>query len=873
MQAVTRATLFALALVALVLAAPPAAATTYVPVADERLLDRAGAVVEARVLAIESAPVSGTWPATDYLIEVSKVVAGEVPGRNLLVRLPGGTRPDGSLVQLYGIPRFGIGERVFLFLSPGDDGTFRVVHLMLGAFRERVVSGRRVLLRDLAGATALDVPGQPPAAQLLGPRDAEAFARWIADAARGVEREADYFLSDEEVRGVERVSGQFNLFVSDAGFNFRWFDFEEGRDVAFHMSPGGQPGYGEPATAAAAATAIAAWNGASGTNIRYRFAGTTTNNGVSVIQFENAGNQIDEDFDCGSGGVLAIGGPNGTGRVFPGPGGKSYHRITRGGIVLNTNIECLLQRTPNGLEQLLAHELGHTLGIHHPCGDGLKSCDLATPVEREALMYPFFHDDARGPRLNDDDRAAARSLYPGNTGGGGPAPAAPNGLSAAALSSSEVELSWSDNSDDETGFRIEARAAGGPWLLAATTGANATGTVVTGLEPATDYSFRVQSRRGTTRSSFSDEAQATTLPDAPLAPSSFAGETTSPTGVLLTWTDESSDELGFLVELRTPSSGAWVPVATLPPNTSSWASGPLLTGVPHSFRVSAIGTPASSPPTDPVSLTPQAPDAPCGGSPEVLCLGDRFRVTVDWNNPHPPGGFGTGKGAAFDGGESGTFWFFDPSNVELIVKVLDGTVLNGHVWVFHAALTDVEYWVSVLDTQTGGARTYYNPPLDRCGELDTAGIPGGDVAGSAVGPALVFPNATRAAGTDDATCGDDDTLCLLGGRFEVEVDWVNQHAGGETGVGHRVTGSDQTGYFWFFDSSNIELVVKVLDARAIGQGFWVFYGSLSDVEFSLTVTDTEANEQRSYFNAPGHRCGQFDTSAFPILGEPSIGER
>jgi hypothetical protein len=867
MKSVRRLAVLVLALAALATFALPAAATTYVPVADRALLAEAAAIVEARVLSVESAPVADGWPATDYLVEVDKLVAGEVSGRHLIVRLPGGTRPDGSGVELYGIPRFGIGEEVFLFLQPGDDGTFRVVHLMLGAFRERVVSGRRVLLRDLAGALAIDLPGHPPAAELLGPRDAEAFSRWIADAARGVEREADYFLAAEAAADVNRVSGEFRLFEGPSGRNLRWFEFDAGEDVDWYIAPGGQPGFGESATAAAVRAGIGAWNGARGTNIRYRFAGTINNPNRNVVEFDNAGNAIDSSFSCGSGGVLAVGGPGFSGSTQAGPNGQLFHRITGAGIVTNKNIACFLDDFPKLLDQLLAHELGHTLGIHHPCGEGAKSCDVATPLERDALMYPFIHDDARGARINEDDRAAARALYPGDTGGGGGGlpPAAPSDLVATALSSTDVELAWSDNSSDETQFRVEGRVAGTTaWKRLATAGANATGAVVSGLVPATDYELRVQARRGSAGSAFSDTVAATTLPDAPLAPGSFAGETTSATGVLLSWEDLSSDETGFLVEVRTPSSRAWLPLATVGANTTTFAVEPLPTGVPHSFRISALGPQAASLPSEVVSVTPQAANAPCGGAPGVLCLQDRFRVTVDWSNPRPAGGFGTGTAAAFEGDQSGTFWFFDPSNVELIVKVLDGSSINDHFWVFHGALTDVEYWISVLDTQTGGSRTYYNPPFDGCGEFDTTGIPTEEIPAASAGPALVFPNPVRAEGAAATTCSDDDTLCLLGDRFQLEVDW--RTAQGDSGVGHVVPGSDQTGYFWFFDESNIELVVKMIDARALDGRFWVFFGSLSNVEYTLTVTDTQASviEQKTYLNTQGNQCGQFDTAAFPV---------
>jgi hypothetical protein len=868
MKSFTRLAVLAFAVAALALAALPAAATTYVPVSDQALLEGATAVVEARVLSVEPAPVAGRWPATDTMIEVQKVVAGEISGRNLLVRLPGGTRPDGSGVELHGIPRFGIGERLFLFLTAGDDGTFRVVHLMLGAFRERVVGGQRVLLRDLSGAVAMEMPGNPPLAQLLGPRDAEKFGRWVADAARGAEREADYFLADDEVRGVERVTADFRLFKDDrSGLSMRWFEFDVHADVDFYIANGGQPGFGESATASAARAAIGAWNGARGTNIRYRYAGTTGNSSLNVIEFNNAGNAIDSAFNCSSGGVLAVGGPSYSRFLREAPNGTRFHPILNAGVILNKNIECFLTRGANRLDQLLAHELGHTLGIHHPCGDGGKSCDVANDLEQDALMYPFIHNDARGARINEDDRAAARALYPGSDsgGGGGTKPVAPSDLAATALSATEVELSWSDNSSDETQFRVEARVGSGAWARVATTAADATGVVVGDLLPATTYSFRVLARRGTSSSAPSGEASATTLPDAPPAPGSFTGATTSATGVVLTWSDQSSDETGFQIEVRTPSSGAWVPVATLPPNTTSWTLEPLLTGVPHSFRIRALGSQAASLPSEVVSLTPQAPDAPCGGSPSVLCLQDRFRVTVAWNDPRLAGNFGAGTGAAFEGDQSGTFWFFNPANIELIVKVLDATTLNDHFWVFHGALTDVEYWISVLDTETGRAKTYYNPPFDRCGEFDTAAIPGEELPAAHAAPAAVYPNRVRAEGVDTGSCGDDDTLCLLGGRFEVEVDWADERAG-TSGVGRKVTGSDQTGYFWFFDQSNIELVVKMIDARPIGGGFWVFYGSLSDVEYTLTVTDTVALEGTTYVNAQGNQCGQFDTAAFPILG-------
>jgi hypothetical protein len=73
-------------------------------------------------------------------------------------------------------------------------------------------------------------------------------------------------------------------------------------------------------------------------------------------------------------------------------------------------------------------------------------------------------------------------------------------------------------------------------------------------------------------------------------------------------------------------------------------------------------------------------------------------------------------------GESGTFWFFDPNNLELSVKVLDacGTSFDSF-WVFAAGLTNVEVELIVTDTESGQVRVYGNDlGQDFAPILDTA---------------------------------------------------------------------------------------------------------------------------------------------------------
>lgn len=243
----------------------------------------------------------------------------------------------------------------------------------------------------------------------------------------------------------------------------------------------------------------------------------------------------------------------------------------------------------------------------------------------------------------------------------------------------------------------------------------------------------------------------------------------------------------------------------------------------------------------------------CGAGTGALCLvSGRYRVEVDWKTAQ---GEGSGSPVTLSE-ETGLFWFFNPDNIELIVKVLDGRPLNGHVWVFYGALSDVEYLLRVTDTATGAVRFYRNEHGNLCGKGDTTAFP-------EPYPEPVLPLAFRPASpAPAATCSPgNEALCLLNGRFRISVRWKNQHAGGTEGTGVAIPGTDQTGYFWFFDPSNVELVVKVIDGRQVNGRFWVFYGALTDVEYTLTVIDTETGARKEYRNPPGNLCGKGDTSA------------
>ena len=247
--------------------------------------------------------------------------------------------------------------------------------------------------------------------------------------------------------------------------------------------------------------------------------------------------------------------------------------------------------------------------------------------------------------------------------------------------------------------------------------------------------------------------------------------------------------------------------------------------------------------------------ARCRSTDTALCLlGGRFEVTVRWKT-----GESEGVGHALHrSDQTGLFWFFDPGNTELLVKMLDGEPVNGHTWFFSGALSDVEYWVDVRDLATGTVRTYHNPRGSLCGRVDTRAFPPAPEPAALSAPLETAP--LPLSPVPSCTAGPN-TLCL-GGRFHVTATFKNPLAGNVETEGQAIPGSGDTGYFWFFDETNFELAVKVLDGTPVNGKHWVFWGALSDVEYTLTVIDVETGNVKEYKNPRGRVCGGADTSAF-----------
>jgi hypothetical protein len=101
-------------------------------------------------------------------------------------------------------------------------------------------------------------------------------------------------------------------------------------------------------------------------------------------------------------------------------------------------------------------------------------------------------------------------------------------------------------------------------------------------------------------------------------------------------------------------------------------------------------------------------------------------------------------------------------------------------------------------------------------------------------------------------------LSLLGGHFVANLSWSEN---GKPQPAFAVPLTGQSGYFWFFDSRNIEVTLKVLDGRFVNGHYWVFVASMTDVPFTLTVGDP-SGPTRSYVSPAGKNTNFIDVTAF-----------
>ncbi len=195
------------------------------------------------------------------------------------------------------------------------------------------------------------------------------------------------------------------------------------------------------------------------------------------------------------------------------------------------------------------------------------------------------------------------------------APTAPENVSAAATGPAGIAVSWTDSSDNEDSFIIyRSTTLGENYTPAAVTDANVTSYNDTGLVHSTTYYYYVTAVNAAGESLLSnvDSDTTDTLP-VPAAPTGLAATPLSPTSMVLTWTDNASNESGFKIYRSTVSGSGYGQVGSMGPGATSWRDAGLTAQTTYYYRVTAFngdgesGYVQASNTTQAASAAPAAP--------------------------------------------------------------------------------------------------------------------------------------------------------------------------------------------------------------------------------------------------------------------------
>jgi hypothetical protein len=212
-------------------------------------------------------------------------------------------------------------------------------------------------------------------------------------------------------------------------------------------------------------------------------------------------------------------------------------------------------------------------------------------------------------------------------GSSGNPPAAPSGLTASVVSASEIDLYWTDNSDDESGFRIQRSLDGSSYTNIASPGANVTSYQDHSVVPGTTYYYRACAYNTNGNSVYSNVSSATTPSggNPPLAPYGLTADAVSASEINLNWTDNSSDEDGFTIERSTDNFSTFANLTSVGPNVTNYHDHSVNASTTYYYRVFAYSNAnGSSDYSDIASAT-----TPAAGGPTIAHTPSSIEVNVN----------------------------------------------------------------------------------------------------------------------------------------------------------------------------------------------------------------------------------------------------
>lgn len=176
-----------------------------------------------------------------------------------------------------------------------------------------------------------------------------------------------------------------------------------------------------------------------------------------------------------------------------------------------------------------------------------------------------------------------------------PPPNAPTSFTAAAVSQTQINLTWVDNSNDEDGFNLHRSTDQSTWEDLPNPAANATSfddnNSGAGLASGTQYFYEIRSISNDNGASAWASANAITLEDAPDGtPTGLTATPASTSQIDLSWTNQGTNAASIKIERSADGTNGWSNIGSVSPTTVSFPDTGLVSGATWYYRVGAYTT-------------------------------------------------------------------------------------------------------------------------------------------------------------------------------------------------------------------------------------------------------------------------------------------
>lgn len=215
-----------------------------------------------------------------------------------------------------------------------------------------------------------------------------------------------------------------------------------------------------------------------------------------------------------------------------------------------------------------------------------------------------------------------------------PPPGAPASLTATVVSSSQINLTWSDASTNEAGFVLERSLDGTNFSAHTTLGAGAVSFSDTGLTGSKTHWYRIYAYNAGGSSNYSNTISGTTQapPPPPTAPSNLALTVKGSFSIAMAWSDKSSNELGFKIE-RSTNGTTFTPVTTVGAGVVTFTDTGLTAATKYWYRLCSYNAGGNSAYTSAVYATTTAiPLPPAAPTLPTLTTVNNSSLKLGWKD-------------------------------------------------------------------------------------------------------------------------------------------------------------------------------------------------------------------------------------------------